>query len=115
MNKTTIRWQYSQRRGKTCKGAITTASQIQRVVHRTPHGHDADNITVSATKGRTEFDAAARSIRSTPGQLLADQASELSVDVCAAMGGTDCIKHALRPDKPLVAVATKVGVIGNRL
>ena len=96
MNKTTIRWECSQRHAKTCKGAITTDSQILRVVHRPLHGHDPNNITVSATKPRIELKAAAHTTRSTPGQLRADQAPELSVEVCAAMGATDSIKDALR-------------------
>ena len=54
VNKTTIRWECSWRR------AITTYSEIQRLVRRTLYGHDADNTTVSATKVCTELKATAR-------------------------------------------------------
>ncbi|KAK2151426.1 hypothetical protein LSH36_363g00000 [Paralvinella palmiformis] len=44
----------------------------------------------------------AHTTQSTPGQLLADQAPELSMEVSAAMGATDSVKDALeRPDKAL--------------
>jgi len=68
------------------------------VAHRTPHGHDADNATVSA---RIELKAVPRTTQSTQGQLLADQVPELSVEVSVAMGATDSIKCALRHEKPL--------------
>ena len=95
INKTTIRRECSQRRTRSCKGAVVTDSVIQTVIKKTDHCHDGDN-TVKATQLKEELKTKAATTRSTPGQLVSDSAVTTTADVRAALGDVDVLKRTLR-------------------
>lgn len=98
-NRSTIRWECSQRAAKKCKGSVTTDLLIQRSIRSTNHSHDPDNRTLDATKARLTLKQLAPNTRATPGQLLADQSANLPVEVRAALGEQQSVKRAIRREK----------------
>ena len=88
--------QCSQRRTRSCKGAVVTDSVIQTVIKKTDHCHDGDNNTVKATQLKEELKTKAATTRGTPGQLVSDSAVTTTADVRAALGDVDVLKRTLR-------------------
>ncbi|XP_041372748.1 uncharacterized protein LOC121386019 [Gigantopelta aegis] len=98
-NKTTLRWECSQRRTRSCKGAVVTDLQVENVLRVTNHSHDADVASVQANKLKENLKAKAATTRGTPGQLISDTTLFTTVDVRAALGNTDALKRTLRRQK----------------
>ena len=72
VNKSTIRWECSQRRAMSWKGSLTAVTQIQRAVHSVSHSHDSNQDTVTASKIVAATKDTAVTNRTKPSQLLAD-------------------------------------------
>lgn len=98
-NKTTIRWECSKRRAMSCKGAIVTDLQIERVLSSTDHTHESDINIVNAARVRATMKDNAVTNKARPGQIVADALQDCPVEVRVAMGKLDSIKRSIRRQK----------------
>ncbi|KAK6169954.1 hypothetical protein SNE40_018469 [Patella caerulea] len=83
VNKTTLRWECSQRHSRLCKGSLTTDLEVQGVVLTVPHSHDPDHDCIEATKIVATMKQAAINCRAKPAQLLSDFTCKATTEVRA--------------------------------
>lgn len=91
-----IRWECSQRKTASCKGAVTT-SLLRDDLHVTvPHNHMGDVATVDAEKVKATMRDRVRDVRARPGQVLAAGITAASQDVRLKIGRVDSVRRTLR-------------------
>ncbi|WAQ98444.1 hypothetical protein MAR_022817 [Mya arenaria] len=92
--KTSIRWECSQKRGLDCLGAVNTDIEVQTVLSSKDHNHEADFDKIEATKAVNVMKNGANISRGRPQQLVVDVLQPLPVEVRAAAGTTNAVKHS---------------------
>ncbi|XP_060552384.1 uncharacterized protein LOC132713725 [Ruditapes philippinarum] len=97
-NKSSMRWECSQRIGLNCKGALTTDLHVSSVKSETAHSHAPDKFAMQALKVRSEIKASAEANRGKPGQIVTDKLSLQPTEVIAA-SSVKSLKQTVRRAK----------------
>ena len=92
----TIRWECSNRTAFSCKGGVSTDSDIITVTSFRPHSHHPQDQAVAITKLRATWKDHAAGSRGTVTQLIADHTTYAPFDVRAGLGNPDTVKRSLR-------------------
>jgi hypothetical protein len=91
-----VRWECSERRGQSFKGALTTNIGATVVYSRVEHTHASDDAKVEAAKIRNALKAKCEYTRDNPAQLIVDTLHDVPVNVRAALGPIENIKRMIR-------------------
>ncbi|KAL8579984.1 hypothetical protein ACOMHN_054106 [Nucella lapillus] len=97
--KTRIRWECSQRKGLSCKGAITTDLNNEDIQVSTMHSHEADPHAVEVVKLRGKIRTQSQQSAASggrPTQILASALVETTDPVKARLSRMDTLKRSIR-------------------
>ncbi|KAL8590500.1 hypothetical protein ACOMHN_010936 [Nucella lapillus] len=97
--KTRIRWECSQRKGLSCKGAITTDLNNEDIQVSTMHSHEADPHAVEVVKLRGKIRTQSQQSAASGGhltQILASALVETTDPVKARLSRMDTLKRSIR-------------------
>ncbi|KAL8621870.1 hypothetical protein ACOMHN_046074 [Nucella lapillus] len=95
--KTRIRWECSQRKGLSCKGAITTNLNNEDIQVSTMHSHEGDPHAVEVVKLRGKIRTQSQKSAASggrPTQILASALVETTDPVKARLGRMDTLKRS---------------------
>ncbi|KAK2153715.1 hypothetical protein LSH36_288g01062 [Paralvinella palmiformis] len=91
-----VRWECSQRIGRSYKGTFLTDLQITKVVDVTEHFHETDLVTVQTAKVKESMKQQVPVNRGTPGQLIIDSTVNAAIAIRAATGDPEVVKRTIR-------------------